>query len=150
MQNRDIWFRISSLYGSQTSTMVFPFKTAWLAPELLVFMCPRPHLSFCTSKKNVINIVITSLYGSQPSSVVFAGKTATFGSELKVSMGPRHHLGFFCRKNNVNCIRITFLYGSQSSPIVLSHSRIQYRFPSNSAMYNKVRPAGTTRETISH
>ena len=111
MQNRDIWFRISSLYGSQTSTMVFPFKTAWLAPELLVFMCPRPHLSFCTSKKNVINIVITSLYGSQPSSVVFAGKTATFGSELKVSMGPRHHLGFFARKTTWIASELLFSMG---------------------------------------
>ena len=90
--------RITSVYGSHTSPVVLCIKTAWLAPELLVSMGPRPHLSFCACKTNVISIRITSLYGFQPSSVVFACKTASFGSELQISMGPRLHLRFFAFK----------------------------------------------------
>ena len=72
--NSDFRIRITSLYGSQTSPMVFCIKSS----------------DFSTR--------IASLYGSQPSSVVFACKTATFESELQVSMGPRLHLRFFAFK----------------------------------------------------
>ena len=116
MQNSDIRTRITSLHRSQTSSVVFAFKTAtlgpelqvpmgsrhhlWLcafktatlAPELLVSMVPWLHLSFLCLQNNVISVWITSLYGSQPSSVVFACKTSTFGSELQVSIGPRIRL----------------------------------------------------------
>ena len=84
--------------GSHTSPVVLCIKTAWLAPESLVSMGPRPHLSFCACKTNVISIRITSLCGFQPSSVVFACKTVSFGSELRISMGPRLHLRFFAFK----------------------------------------------------
>ena len=87
------------------------YKTAWLAPELLVSMGLSPHLWFLHAKNrdfwtritslyqsltllvvlcmqnSVIGTWKTSLYGSQPSSVVFSCKTATFGPELQVSMG---------------------------------------------------------------
>ena len=46
MQNSDFWIRIRSLYGSQTTPMVFAFKTATLAPELQVSMGPSPHRVF--------------------------------------------------------------------------------------------------------
>ena len=45
--------------------MVFAFKTATLAPEFQVSMCPSPHLWFLQEK------------------------TVTFGAELQVSMGTR-------------------------------------------------------------
>ena len=70
-QNNDFWTRITSLCGSQTSTVVL-----------------------CLLNR-VISTRITSFYGSQPSSVVFERKTATFGPELQVSKGPRPHL-LFC------------------------------------------------------
>ena len=120
--------RITSLHGSQPSCVVFgcnraPFgpekqvsisprhnlslcamKIAWLAPELLVSMCPNPHLYFCmpnsafwtrisslygsqTSSVVVsthnceLNTRIKSLYCFQPSPVAFACKTASFGPE---------------------------------------------------------------------
>ena len=78
--------------GSRPHLRFCAFKTATLAPELIVSMGPRPHLSFLCMQNNVISVRITSLYGSQPSSVVFACKTATFGSELQVSIGPRLRL----------------------------------------------------------
>ena len=68
MQNKLISFRITSLYGSQPSSVVFACKTATFGPELQVSMSPRPHLMF------------------------FAFKTAIVGPELQVSMGPRLRL----------------------------------------------------------
>ena len=116
MQNNVISIRITSLYGSQPSCVVFASKPMWLASELLVSVGPRPHLScFFLSQNSDFwiritnlygsqtspmvlymqnNVRIASLYGSQPSSVVCACKTATFGVELQVSMGPRPHLSF--------------------------------------------------------
>ena len=68
MQNSDFWIRITSLYGSQPSLMVFAIKTATLGPELQVSMGPRPHLWF------------------------FAFKTATLAPELLVCIVPSPHL----------------------------------------------------------
>ena len=116
MQNSEFSTRIRSLYRSQTSPMFFAFKTAPLAPELQVSMCPSPHLWFCAfttatlcpesivimgsqtspvvlcMQISVINTRITSFYESQPTLAVFACKTAPFGSELQISMGPRLRL----------------------------------------------------------
>ena len=91
--------------GSSPHLWFCACKTATLAHELLVSICPSHHLRFlhanqrlldqkCMSlwdpdlscrfvhAKRVISTRITSLYGSQPSSVVFACITATFGPEL--------------------------------------------------------------------
>ena len=62
--------RITSLYESQPSFVVFECKTATLGPELQVSMCPRPPLWF------------------------FAIETATLATELQVSLGPSPHLWF--------------------------------------------------------
>ena len=70
MQNNVISIRITSLYWSQPSFVVFAYKTAALGPELQVSMGPKPHLWF------------------------FAFKTATLAPELQVSMGPSPHLWF--------------------------------------------------------
>ena len=70
MKNRVISFRMTSLYGSQPSSVVFACKTATFGPELQVSVGPRPHLRFS------------------------AFKTAPLASELQVSMGPRPHLSF--------------------------------------------------------
>ena len=70
MQNKVISIRITSLYGSQPSSVVFAFKTASLGPELQVSMRPRPHLLF------------------------FAFKTASLAPELQVSTGASPHLWF--------------------------------------------------------
>ena len=75
MQNFDFWTRITSLYGSQTwpvilctynsvlnirntslygsqpSSVVFAFKTSWLASEVLVSMGPHPHDWFLDAKQ---------------------------------------------------------------------------------------------------
>ena len=45
--------RITSLYRSQPSSVVFACKTATLGPELQVSMGPRPHLGFLHSKERL-------------------------------------------------------------------------------------------------
>ena len=77
MQNNVISIRITSLYGSQPSSVDFACKTATLAQELQVSMGPRPHLWF------------------------FAFKTAALTPELQVSMGPRPHLWFLLAKQRL-------------------------------------------------
>ena len=71
-QNSYFRIRITSLYGSQPSFVVFASKIATLGPELEVFMVPRPHLC-----------------------IFFAFKTATLGQEILGSIVPRPHLSFF-------------------------------------------------------
>ena len=94
MQNNVISIRITSLYGSQASSVVFACKTVTLGPELHVSMGPRPHLWF------------------------FAFKPAPLAPELQVSLGPSPHL-WFCIQNSDFWVRITSLYGAQTSLVVL-------------------------------
>ena len=77
MQNNVISIRITSLYGSQPSFVVFAFKTVTLGPELQVSMGPRPHLCF------------------------FACKTVTLAVELLVSMCLSPHLWLLYSKQRL-------------------------------------------------
>ena len=79
-QNSDFWIRITNLYGSQTSPVVFACTTAGITSELLVSMGPSP-LQWFLHAKSVISIRITSLYVSQPSCLVFGCKATTFWPE---------------------------------------------------------------------
>ena len=47
MKNNVISIRITNLYGSQPSFVVYEIKTATLRPELQVFMDPRLRLLIC-------------------------------------------------------------------------------------------------------
>ena len=83
--NKSLWVpdksvlsnRITSLYGSQHSSVAFACKTATFGPELQVSVCTRPHLSFC------------------------ACKSAWLAPELLVSMGSSPHLWFLQAKQRV-------------------------------------------------
>ena len=88
MQNNVISIRITCLYGSQPSSVIFACKTATFVSELQVSMLSQTSPMFFCKQNIVISIRITIVYGSHRLSVVFACKTATFGSELQVSMGP--------------------------------------------------------------
>ena len=119
MQNTVPSIRITSLYGSQSSSVVFAFKTATFGTELQVFMGPSHDLSFC------------------------AYKTAWLASELLVSMSPISHVWFLDAKQRLldrnnkslwvpditcHCVHenrvirtwISSLYVSQTSSVVLS------------------------------
>ena len=111
MQNSDFWIRITSLYGSQPSSVVFACKTATLASELLVSMCLRPNLWFFAFKTATLAAELQVSMGPRPHLRFLHCKTATFGSEFQVSMVPSHHL-WFCSKNSYFIIGITSLYVS--------------------------------------
>ena len=118
MQYSSFWTRISGLYWSQTSSVVFSTHNCelnnrikrlyWFQPShVALYMQNSAFWTTVTSlygsqtwpvvlcmQYSVISTRITCLYGSQPLSVVFASKAATFGAELQVSMCPRSHLWF--------------------------------------------------------
>ena len=70
IQNNMISIRNTSLYGSQTSFVVFACKTATLGPELQVSMWSQPSSVVLYIHNSVIMIRINCLYGTQTSPVV--------------------------------------------------------------------------------
>ena len=92
MQNNAISIIKTSLYGSQPSSVVFACKTATLAPELQVSMCPSRHLRFCAlTTATLLPELIVSM-GPRPQLTLCACKTTRLAPELQVSMGPSPHL----------------------------------------------------------
>ena len=91
-QNRDFSTRIPSLYGWQLSSVVLCIHNSVIMTRINSLYGSQTSPVLLCMQNNVISIRITSLYGSQPSSVVFAWKTGTFGAELQVSKGPRLRL----------------------------------------------------------
>ena len=137
MQNNVISIRITSLYGSQPSSVVFPCKTAafgselqvsmgpsahlWfcafttaiLWPELIVSMCPRPHLLFCACKTSWLAPELLVSMGARPRLPFCACKTTWLASELLVSMGPNPHLWFLIAKQ--------WLYDQNHQSLLVPH-----------------------------
>ena len=62
MYNSVLNIRNTSLYGSQPSSVVFTFKTSWLASELLVSMGPRPRDMFLDAKQRRLDRINKSLW----------------------------------------------------------------------------------------
>ena len=89
-------------------------NTAWLAPELLVSICPS---GFCMQNSDFWSR-ITTLYGPSPHQSFSAYKTATLAYELLVSIVPSPHLWFLYAKQRL-VDQHTSLYGHQTSPVVL-------------------------------
>ena len=102
MQNNENSIRITSLYGSQPSSVVFACKTATLGPELQVSMSPSPHLliSFAFTTASLLPELIVSM-GPRPHLSLCACKTTRLTSELLVSMGPSSHLWFLHAKQRL-------------------------------------------------
>ena len=91
MQNNVISIRISSLYWSQPSSLVFHAKQWYLVQNYKSLCVPDLTYVFYIQNSD-FSIRNTSLYGSHPSSVVFACKTSILGPELQVSLCARPHL----------------------------------------------------------
>ena len=92
MHNSAFWTRISSLYGSHTSSVVLSTHNCVLNTRIKSLYVFQPSPVVLCMQNSDFSTSITSLYGSQPSSEVFACKPANFGPKLHVSMGPRTHL----------------------------------------------------------
>ena len=119
MQNSDFRARITSLYGSQTSPMVFFFQNCAFSTGIASLYGSQPTSVVLCIRKSDFSITITSLEGTQPSFVSCACKTASLGQELQVSMGRRPHLCFYCIQNSDFSNRIASLYVSKTSSVVL-------------------------------
>ena len=94
MQNSVISARITSLYGSQPSSVVLCIQKSDFRTRIACLYRSQTSPVILCMQNSVPCIRITSLYGSQPSSVAFACKTASFGPEYQVSMGTRHDLSY--------------------------------------------------------
>ena len=95
LQNGVISIRITSLYGSQRSSVVFISKTAHYGQEILVSLGPRPYLSFCSCKTAWFAPEWQVCMGSSPHLWFCACKTATLGPDVQICMGRRSHLWFW-------------------------------------------------------
>ena len=106
------WFstRITSLYGSQPSSVVLDAKQrcthnsvsfcALLAPELLVSMCPCPHLWLLHAKQWIL-VQSTSLYGYQTSLVVLCMQNGVIYTRMiKFTWVPDHSSVVLCLQNS--------------------------------------------------
>ena len=78
IHNSDFGTRLTSLYGSQTSSVVMSTYNSVLSPRIRSLYGFQPSRVVLCMPISDFSTWITSLYWSQPSSVVFACKTATF------------------------------------------------------------------------
>ena len=101
MQNIVSSTRITSLYWSQLSSVVFGSKTATLGPELQASMDPRHHLSFCACKTERFPPELQVSVGPRTHLSFCACKTVCLASEILVSMGPSPHLSFLDAKHRL-------------------------------------------------
>ena len=96
IHNSAFWTRISSLYGSQTSSVVL------------------------STHNCVLNTRIKRLYVFQPSPVVLCMQHSDFSTWIaSLYRSQTSYVLFFCMQNSAFWTRITNLYGSQTSPVVL-------------------------------
>ena len=102
--------------GSRYDLSFCAYTTACLATELLVSMCPRPHLWFWL-QNSVFWDRIISLYWSQSSPVVLCRQYAVISTRITSLYLSQTPPVILCVQNRVPSIRITSLYGSQPSSV---------------------------------
>ena len=144
MQNSVPSIRNTSLHVSQPSCVVFGCKTATygsekevsmgprhdlslcecksasLASDLLVSMCPNPHLCFFLMQYSAFWTRISSLYGSQTSSVVLSSHNCELNTRIKRQYWIQPSPVALCMQNSDFRPRITSLWRSKTSPVVFS------------------------------
>ena len=101
MQNSDFMTRLTSLYGSQTSSVVLSTHNSVLSTRInrLYWFQPSP-VVLCMQNID-FRTRITSLCGSKTPPVVFACKIAPLGLQLQVSMDPSPPLWFLHAKQRL-------------------------------------------------
>ena len=141
--------RITSLHGSQPSCVVFgcnratfgwekqvsmsprhnlslcACKIAWLAPELLVSMCPNPHLWFLHAKQLILDQNFKYLW--VPALICgFCMQNSDFWTRIANLYGSQISPAVLCLQCSVSSIRITSLHGSQPSCVVFGCNRATF------------------------
>ena len=144
MQNSVPSIRNTSLHVSQPSCVVFGCKTAPYGPEkqvsmgprydlslcecksaplasdLLVSMCPNPHLCFFFMQYSSFWTRTSSPYGSQTSSVVLSTHNCELNTRIKRQYWIQPSPVALCMQNSDFRPRITSLWGSKTSPVVFA------------------------------
>ena len=115
MQNSDFVIRLTSLYGSQISSVVLSTHNRVLSTRIkrLYGFQPSP-VVLCMQNIN-FSTWITSLYGFQTSM-----QTSDFWTEIACLYGSQNSPVIFCMQNSVPSFRIASLYGSQPSSVVFA------------------------------
>ena len=111
--------RNTSLYGSQPSSVVFAFKTAWLASELLVSMGPRPHDWFLDAKQRLLDHNNRSVWVTNITCRFVHAKQRDYHLNYLSLWVPDLICGF-CMQNSAFRTRLISLYRSQTSSVLLS------------------------------
>ena len=111
--------RITSLYGSQHSSVVFACKTATFGSAHKSLSVPDLTYHF-EHTKNVISTRITSVYGFHPSSVVLCILNGDLRTKIACFYGSQTSPVVLCMQYSVISNRITSLYGFQPSSVVFA------------------------------
>ena len=115
--------RITSLYGSQPSSVVFACKTAWLASESLVCMGPSPHIWFLDAKQRLLDRNNKAQWFPDITRrCVHAKQCDLHQNDMFVCVPAL--ICDFCMQNSPFRTRISSLYGSQTTSVVLSTHNI--------------------------
>ena len=124
MYNSGLNIRITSLYESQPSSVVFACKTAWLASESLVSMGPSPHVWFLDAKQSLMDRNNKSLWVPDVTCRFVLVKQRDLHENDKSIWVPAL-ICFFSMQTSDFVTRYTSLYESQISSVVLStHNRV--------------------------
>ena len=83
LQNSVFWYRIISVYGSQTSPVALCTQNIASGTRITSLCGSQTSPAVLCMQNSVCSIRITSLYGSQPSPVVLGIIRVTFGPEKK-------------------------------------------------------------------
>ena len=118
----------TATYGSEKEVSKGPrfdlslceWKSASLASDLLVSMCPNPHLCFFLMQYSALWTRISSLYGSQTSSVVLSTHNCELNTRIKRQYWIQPSSVALCMQNSDFRPRITSLWGSKTSPVVFA------------------------------
>ena len=93
-EKQRLWSSNTSLYGSQTSSVVLSTHNSVCSTRLSRPYGFQPSPSVLCMQNRDFRTRITGLCVSKTPPVLFACKTTTSGPEWQVSMGPRHDLSF--------------------------------------------------------
>ena len=104
--------------GRSPHLLLCAFKTANLAPELQVSICPRPHLCICACKTAYLPPAILVSIGPSPHLWFLNAKQRLSDQNYKSLWVPALICGFCIRKSDFTT-RIRSLYGTQPSSVVL-------------------------------
>ena len=117
---------ITSVYGSQPSSVVFAGNTACLASELLVSMGPSPHVRFFDTKQRLLDPNKKSLWLPNINLSFCACKWGVFSTWITSVYGSLTWTVVLCMQRSVISTWITSLYGSLPSCAVFGCKTATY------------------------